>query len=105
MKQIYPIRDKVLGRMLDPVGGAKTTAGGVIVVEQDMTDGAIRPRWFEVTHVGPEQQDVVAGQYVLVPHGRWSRGLDVNGTHRVEDFVFLIDHTDILGIQDDRPVS
>lgn len=105
MKQIYPLRDKVLGRMLDPVGGTKTTTGGVIVVEHNMTDSAIRPRWFEVTHVGPDQKDVSVGQYVLMPHGRWSRGIDVDGTHRVEDFLFLLDHNDMMGVQDVNPLS
>lgn len=99
MKNITPIRDKVLGQMLDIVGGGKTTEGGVIFVETNMTDGAIKPRWFVVTHVGPEQKDVSVGDHVLVPHGRWSRGIDMDGSYHDEDKIFLIDHRDIMGKQ------
>jgi co-chaperonin GroES (HSP10) len=105
MKTIIPLKDKVLGRMVDTVGGIKKTVGGLITVEHDMTESAIRPRWFEITHVGPDQLDVNVGQYVLVPHGRWSRGIDIEHTHQVSDYIFQIDHHDILGVQDVNPLS
>jgi hypothetical protein len=40
------------------------------------TDG-IRPRWAKVYAIGPEQHDVGVGQWVLVEHGRWSRGIKI----------------------------
>lgn len=103
--QIKPLHDKVLGRMVDRIGAERTSAGGVIIVENDTSEGVIRPRWFEVTHVGPKQEDIAVGQYVLVPHGRWSRGIDLVGHRREEDKIFLIDHDEILGLQDDNPFS
>lgn len=104
MKTITPLHDKVIGRMLDPMTGTRQTERGLYIAEDETSENFIRPRWFEVTHVGPEQQDIAVGQYVLVPHGRWSRGLDINNTRRESDFLFLLDHNDILGACDDEPV-
>lgn len=105
MKNIKPLRDNVLGRMIERFGESRTTKGGVVLVEDETSEGYIRPRWFEVTHVGPKQEEIRVGQYVLVPHGRWSRGIDLEGTMREENKIFLVDHNDILGVQDDDPLS
>jgi co-chaperonin GroES (HSP10) len=104
MRKITPLGSKVLGRMIDTYGERKTH-GGVIVQEAEGTSESVRPRWFEVTAVGPDQQDIKQGQYVLVPHGRWSRGLDVEGTNRKEDFIFNIDAESALGTQDSNPLD
>jgi co-chaperonin GroES (HSP10) len=105
MMQIRPLRDKVLGRMLEPIGQDRTTKGGVIVVEKNMEESGIRPRWFEVTHVGPDQVDVAVGQYILMPHGRWSRGVDIEGSRQINGMIFLLDNDSILGISDDNPLE
>ena len=100
MKTITPIRDKVIARMIDGFG-EKKTAGGLIIQEKDGTVDAIRPRWFEVTHVGPEQKDVTPGEYVLVAHGRWSRGFTVDPA---DDFkLYFLDNDEILAASDELP--
>ena len=78
MSTIRPIHDKVLAKMIDGFGNRKT-AGGIIIQEADGTEKAIRPRWFEILFTGPEQADVQPGEYVLMAHGRWSRGIDYEG--------------------------
>lgn len=105
MKNITPLGDKVLGRMLEVVGQERHTDGGLIITEDTMTEGAIRPRWFEITHVGPKQQEFSRGDYVLVAHGRWSRGIDVDGTKREEDKLFLLDTDEFLGASDIHPLE
>lgn len=106
MRQITPIHDKILGRMLETFGVNRTTQGGVILTETDMNaEGAIRPRWFEITQVGPEQDEFTPGQFVLVSHGRWSRGIDMVGSQREEDKLFLIDGDELLMVSDENPVS
>jgi len=91
-----PLRDGILVRNMD-FGGHKTP-GGIIVLSDDGKVGGIHPRWGEVVAVGNEQQDVSAGQYVLVAHGRWSRGFELNG-----ETVRTVDPNDVLGIQDEEP--
>lgn len=100
MTDIKPIRDKVLARMIDGFG-EKKTAGGVIIQERDGTADAIRPRWFEVKHVGPEQKDVAPGDYVLVAHGRWSRGVKIDPA---DDYkLYFLDNDEMLIVSDEMP--
>lgn len=103
MTDIRPLRDRVLGQMIDPPGTERTTQGGLIITENESSEDFVRPRWFLVTHVGPEQTDIFPGQYVLVAHGRWSRGIDIAGTRRQQDKLYLIDHAEVLGIRPDHP--
>jgi co-chaperonin GroES (HSP10) len=100
MRQIKPLHDKVLAIMIDGYGDI-TTDGGLIIRERDGETNSIRPRWFKVVAVGPEQEDVCAGDKILVAHGRWSRGLDVDKTGLDADRIFLIDNDEIFGVDDD----
>ena len=99
--RVKPVRDKILGEMIDKFGLGKTP-GGVITPPE--TDDAMsfkpRPRWFRVTHVGPEQDGVREGQFALVAHGRWSRGLGEKGER---SRFHLVDGDGILGVMDERP--
>lgn len=102
MRSIKPIRDNVLAKMIDGFG-EKKTAGGLIIQEKDGTSDAIRPRWFEVMFTGPEQKDVTVGEYVLVAHGRWSRGVTIDP--EVEDKLYFLDNEEILAVSDELPTE
>jgi co-chaperonin GroES (HSP10) len=91
-----PLRDGILVRNMD--FGEQKTASGLIVLSDDGKAGGIHPRWGEVIAVGNEQEDVSVGQYVMVAHGRWSRGFELNG-----ETVRTVDPKDVLGIQDEEP--
>jgi co-chaperonin GroES (HSP10) len=91
-----PLRDGILVRNMD--FGERKTASGLIVLSDDGKVGGIHPRWGEVIAVGNEQEDVSVGQYVMVAHGRWSRGFELNG-----ETVRTVDPKDVLGIQDEEP--
>jgi co-chaperonin GroES (HSP10) len=91
-----PLRDGILVRNMD--FGERKTASGLIVLSDDGKVGGIHPRWGEVIAVGNEQLDVQVGQYVMVAHGRWSRGFELNG-----ETVRTVDPKDVLGIQDEAP--
>ena len=58
----------------------------------------IRARWFQTISVGSEVQDIEENQYILVDHGRWTRGIEVEG-----EKVFGIDTDAILGTSEERP--
>lgn len=103
MTHIRAIGDRVLGKMIEPVGHERKTASGIIIMEDDMTDSAIRSRWFHVTSVGPTQNSVKEGQYVLVAHGRWSHGINLENTYREEDKIFRIDPDEMLLVSDENP--
>jgi hypothetical protein len=52
--------------------------------------------------VGPEQQDIQVGQWVLVSHGRWTRGVKIEDTTG-EVTIRRIDPNDILLLSDTQP--
>mgnify|MGYP003630848450 CR=1 FL=1 len=103
MKTLTPIHENIIGRMLEPIGKERSTKAGLVLTERNLGEEAIRNRWFEVTHVGPEQKYIAVGEYVLVPHGRWSRGIDLEGTLREEDKLFLLDNDAMLMSSDELP--
>lgn len=106
MTKLTPLNDKVIGRMLETVGLVRTSAGGVILgADEAGKDDFVRPRWFEVTHVGPDQQDVAVGDYVLLPHGRWGHGFNLEGSIREEDKLFHIDTDSMMAVSDDNPIK
>lgn len=78
--------------------GEVKTASGLILTSDDGKTRGVHPRWGQVTHVGPDQQDVKVGQYILVAHGRWSRGFELNG-----ETLRTVDPKDVLGVQDEQP--
>jgi hypothetical protein len=90
---LKPLRTNVFATLIDKYGYTSTTGG--LIFEEKNSD--IKPRWFKVTHVGPKQDDVKPGNYILVAHGRWSRGLDVFNTNNSDEFLFNIDIDAILG--------
>ena len=94
--EFKPLRDGILVRNME--FGEQRTESGLIIASDDGKTSGIHPRWGEVIAVGNEQQDVSVGQYVLVAHGRWSRGFELNG-----ETVRTVDPNDVLGIQDEAP--
>lgn len=78
----------------------RTTLSGLILPSDDKKSSGIRPRWAEVINVGPDNTDVKVGQYILVEHGRWTRGarIRLNGEEMV---VRKVDPNAIIFISDE----
>jgi co-chaperonin GroES (HSP10) len=93
-----PLRDGILVNSME--FGEQRTESGIIILSDDGKSTGIHPRWAKVIAIGPDQKDVAIGQYVLVAHGRWSRGFKLNG-----ETVRTVDPKDVYGIQDDEPQS
>jgi hypothetical protein len=73
--EIRPLRDSVI--VTDMTFEGRQLQSGVILLGDDGKTDGIRPRWACVYAVGPDQHDVVPGQWILIEHGRWSRGLKI----------------------------
>lgn len=82
----------------------RQTAGGIVLLNDNGTDEGIRARWGYVRVVGPEQEDVGAGQWVLVDHGRWTRGVEIIDGSGEEMVIRRVDPKDILMVSDEEPV-
>jgi co-chaperonin GroES (HSP10) len=84
----------------------RITQSGLILPNDNGTSLGIRPRWGRVYAVGKDQTDVQVGQWILVSHGRWTRGIDIeDGELEHKRTIRKIDPKDILLIsdQENRP--
>ena len=70
--------------------------------DDDGSEGGIHPRWAKVYAIGDQQEDVKVGEWIMVSHGRWSRGFKVKKKD-VELEVRMVDENDILLVSEDEP--
>ena len=100
-RKITPTKNNVLVKDMD--FGERMTVGGIIILDDDKKGQGIRPRWAEVVAVGRLQEDVKPGEYILVAHGRWTRGLDMTGDDGITVTVRLVDPKDVIMASPDKP--
>jgi hypothetical protein len=100
--QIRALNDWVL--VSDMSFNERTLSSGVILLGDDGRADGIRPRWGKVYAIGPNQKDVQEGQYVLVSHGRWTRGIDIEDETGKKS-IRRIDPKDILLISDEPRID
>jgi len=77
---------------------------GIILLDDDGKGHGIRPRWGKVYAIGPEQTEVTVGQWIMVAHGRWTRGVKIHDGNG-ETVIRKVDNKDILLVSDDDPGS
>lgn len=84
--------------------GFSVTKGGLILPDDDGSERGIHPRWCRVHALGPDIDWLTVGDWILVEHGRWSRGVEVedNGTKIT---VRSIDPNGVLVVADEPPVE
>lgn len=97
-EEIIPLHKDVL--VYDMYFGEKKTTAGIIILDDNKKDRGIHPRWAKVYAVGSKQVDVKKDDWVLIEHGRWSRGIDLE-----EQGITLrrVDPKCILGISENEP--
>ena len=102
--KLKPIHNKVI--VTDLQHGEQTTKSGLIILDDSTTDAGdrgIKARWAKVYATGPEQKDVKVDDWVLLEHGRWSLGqdLEIEGEETLR--IWLADHECILAVADEKP--
>lgn len=105
-EQLRALHDTVL--VADMEFDTRITTSGIILPNDNGTTLGIRPRWGRVYAVGPEQKDVRVGQWIMIAHGRWTRGIDIeDGQQDHKRTIRRIDPKDILLVSDlaDRPAD
>jgi len=101
VKKLHPLNDSII--VSDMNFDERLSSGGIVLLNDDTKSSGIRPRWAKVYAVGPEQKDVKVGQYILISHGRWTRGVkiaDDTGNHTIRK----VDNNDVLLVSDE-PVN
>lgn len=97
IRSIRPLHDHVLVTMNFK---ERITRSGIIIQSTDGKLEGIHARWGRVYAVGQDQRDVKPGQYILVKHGRWTRGTLVEDQEG-EKTIRRIDNADILLVSDE----
>lgn len=101
IKNISPLRNNII--VSDMTFDERISNGGIVLLNDDMKSSGIRPRWAKVFAIGPEQNDVQVGQYVLISHGRWTRGIKIEDDTG-EKTIRRVDPNDVLMVSDE-PVN
>jgi co-chaperonin GroES (HSP10) len=101
LSQIKPVRAHILVTGMN--FGEQKSAGGIVLRSDDGKSEGVKARWCQVRAVGHEQQDVKVGEWILVEHGRWTRGLEVEDEDGSIVTIRRVDINGILGVSDDRP--
>jgi co-chaperonin GroES (HSP10) len=98
--EIRPLHNSVI--VTEMAFGSRKLQSGIVLLDDDGKTDGIRPRWGQVYAIGPEQHDVSVGQWVLVEHGRWSRGLKIIKDGE-EIVIRRADPEAIIFVQDTEP--
>ena len=101
--KVRPLRNKILVKKIDQ--GDRVSKGGIILRSADkVEDGGagIRPRWAEVYAVGSDIDWLQPGEFVLMEHGRWTKGVQIEDDGQEFD-LRVADPEGILGKSEDRP--
>jgi co-chaperonin GroES (HSP10) len=98
-KELKVLRNNII---VSEIEGGLQTIRGVIIPDDDMKERGVKPRWCKVHKVGPEVDNINAGDWILVDHGRWTRGFSANIEGHVATFRW-IDYKDVLGVQSEKP--
>jgi len=101
--RLRPIQAHILAR--DMNFGEQKSAGGIVLTSDDGKSEGVRPRWCKIFAVGPEQQDVKVGEWILVEHGRWTRGLEVEEDDGTKFTIWRIDPNGIMMSADEKPAG
>jgi len=101
INKLKPLHDTVI--VSDMQFDERISQGGIVILNDDMKDSGIRPRWAKVYAIGPDQKDIQVGQYILISHGRWTRGVKIDDGQGVKT-IRKVDNNDILMVSDE-PVN
>jgi len=99
---LRPIRNRVI--VSDMHFGEQTTKSGLIITNDDGNVRGVYPRWGKVYAKGPENEDDYnIGDWVLVEHGRWTRGVTLETDQGEELELRMVEVESILAMSNEKP--
>ena len=98
---LKPIGNRVL--VSDMHFGEQKTKSGLIILDDNAQSRGIYPRWGKVYAKGPKNvDDYAVGEWVLVEHGRWTRGVKLEIDNE-EIILRMVEAESILAFQNEQP--
>ena len=84
--------------------GDQTTSSGIIIKSDDGKAHGVYARWGKVFDKGPKNKDPYKiGDWILVEHGRWTRGIKFRNQDGEEQTLRKIDPECMLLVSDEDP--
>ena len=101
--KLSPIKNRVI--VSDMHFGEQIRKSGLILTGDDGTSRGIYPRWCQVHAKGPETtDDYTVGDWILVEHGRWTRGVDIDEGNG-ESTLRMVEAESIMGWSKEPPTD
>jgi co-chaperonin GroES (HSP10) len=100
ISSLTPLNDNVI--VIDMNFGEQKSAGGIVLQSDNGKAHGVHPRWAKVYAVGPEQKDVSVGQWILIDHGRWTRGIKIEDSDG-EKVIRKVEVKSMLMVSDEQP--
>jgi len=98
---IRAIGNRVL--VTDMYFGEQKTKSGLILRDDNGSTRGIYPRWGKVYDKGPDNQDdYEVGHWILVEHGRWTRGITINNGSGEQE-VRMVEAESVLAYSEEKP--
>lgn len=102
---VSPLPNDIL--VIEMEKGGRITRGGIIIADDNGKDRGIRPRWARVYKVGKNIDYVQPDEWVLMEHGRWTYGVEIefkdeNGKE-ITHYIQKIEPEAILLVSDELP--
>jgi co-chaperonin GroES (HSP10) len=100
--KIKPLGKKILVNNM--YFGDQETKSGIIIANDNGKERGIYPRWAQVWAVGPDfDEEFSVGDWILVEHGRWTRGIEVEDQNGNVTVIRRIDNDCVMAVADERP--
>ena len=82
---IIPYKNKVLVKNIEKMPEVRPS--GILLSSDDGKSEGIRARWCQVYAIGEGVRDIEVNRWVLVHHGRWTRGMEHDG-----ETIYMVDY-------------
>jgi co-chaperonin GroES (HSP10) len=100
--KLRPLRDRIIVHNMH--FGEQRSSGGIVILGDDGKDRGIYPRWGQVFAVGPDhKEEFDVGDWVLVEHGRWTRGIELDPEDGESTTIRMVDNNCILMWAKEKP--
>lgn len=84
--------------------GEQVTTSGIVISSDNGKERGIYPRWAQVFAVGPEHnEEFTVGDWILIEHGRWTRGIDYQHADGAKATLRMIDNNCVMMWDNEQP--
>lgn len=100
-KNIVPLHDHII--VSDMNFAEQITKAGIIIGSDNGKSEGIKPRWAKVFAVGKDQTNIKIGDWILIEHGRWTRGAKLELKPGQITEIRRVENKSIMMVSNEKP--